>query len=100
MISRRNLKMNKSQFDALVAEKEELFEEAMDEWQSGYLLEQVIKAKGSSLKHVTIHQKDIPDCGKGIEAVSEYLKKNGFVVMDFFSNEVSGKSDHFMLEIE
>ena len=91
--------MNKQDFDNLILEKEEAFEEAMNDWQGEYLLEKVIKAKSDLRDYVTIHQQDIPDCGKGIEAVAEYLKKNGFDVVTFFSNDMSGKGKHFELGV-
>lgn len=91
--------MNKADFDKLILEKEESFEEAMNDWQGEYLLEKVIKAKSDDRDYVTIYQQDIPDCGKGIESVAEYLKKNGFDVVEFFSNDMSGKGKHFELGV-
>lgn len=89
--------MNKSQFDELVANKESEFEEAMDEWQSEYLLGKVISAKASN-HPVCVNPNDVPE-GFTIEAVADYLESNGFVLTRFFANDMSGKGKSFVLEI-
>lgn len=88
--------MNKSQFDELVANKESEFEEAMDEWQSEYLLGKVISAKASN-NPVYVNPNDVPE-GFSIESVADYLESNGFVLTRFFGNGMSGKGKSFVLE--